>query len=616
MYKKYCSNILVALITLLAPFLVFGQQELNTSLQNKQRAILIYNLAQQIHWDNTEEINPFKIGVLGNDPVINELRLIAKKRKLHGKPILIKTLLSVSDIKNISLLYTHKRFNFNMTKILKKVSKKNTLIISENYNFNSSMINMIHTGQDFLYEINNYNIKEEGFTIGSDLLKNAVSTKSKWQKLYIQSENYLNSERKKVSQQKKEIQQKEKILTQQKIINNKQIKKIETQKEIIIEQFKKIDNKENRLEKLESVRKEQNRRFEQKLELLDSLENFIVKQEKHISLQEEAISTQGKAINIQENYLKTQLEQINSQKKILSQQKKELNTTKTQAIIAFVVAGLMCLLAFFIFRSNRLKKRLNKELILKNTAIQQKTEALGAKNIEMEQFAYIASHDLQEPLNTISSFIQLLNEDYKDSMDEIGKQSVVYIGEASRRMKVLIMSLLEYSRLGNAGDLELVDCNSVLVNLQKDLKELMDSSKTKLTASNLPSILGNKIEIRLLFQNLISNGIKFMPKGKIPEIKISCKKEIYQSTNNNRQISYKFFVTDNGIGIKEKHIEKIFAIFQRLHNSEEYKGTGIGLAHCKKIVESLGGEIGVISEENKGSTFWFTIPQNKKPSTI
>ena len=610
MHKKYYANILMALVTLLAPFLIFSQQQLDTSLQNKQRAILIYNLAQQIQWGNAEEINSFTIGVLGNDSIIYELRKIANQQRLNVKPIVVKTLLSISDIKNISLLYVHERFNFNMNQILKKVSKKNTLIISENYRYNTSMINIVNTGQNFQYEINSYNIKEEGFTISPGLAKNAVSSKTKWQKLYIESENHLNSERKKVTQQKAEIQQKEKILLEQKNINTKQVKEIEFQKEIIIEQFQNIHKKESRLEKLELVKNEQNQRFRQKLELLDSLENFIVKQEKHISLQEEAIATQEEAITIQENFLKEQLAQIEEQKQILSKQKNELNTKRTQTLIAFILAGLMGLVGFFVFRSNRLRRSLNKELVLKNIAIQQKTEALEAKNVEMEQFAYIASHDLQEPLNTISSFIQLLNEDYKDSMDEIGQQSVNYIGQASKRMKVLIMSLLEYSRLGKTRDLELVDCNMVLINLQKDLKELITNSKTKLSIEKLPTIHGNKVEVRLLFQNLISNGIKFMPKGRIPEIKISCKKEIYKLPDNKSKMSFKFSVTDNGIGIKDEHLQKIFAIFQRLHNSEEYKGTGIGLAHCKKIVESLGGEIGVISKENEGSTFWFTIPVN------
>ena len=614
MHKKYYANILMALVTLLAPFLIFSQQQLDTSLQNKQRAILIYNLAQQIQWDNAQEIDSFTIGVLGNDSIIYELRKIANQKRLNVKPIVVKTLLSISEIKNISLVYVHERFNFNMNQILKKVSKKNTLIISENYRYNTSMINIVNTGQNFQYEINSYNIKEEGFSISPELLKNAISSKTKWQKLYIESENHLSSERKKVTQQKLEILQKEKVLLEQKTINTKQVKEIESQKEIITEQFQDIYKKESRLEKLELVKNEQNQRFRQKLELLDSLENFIVKQEKHIVLQEEAIATQEKAITVQEKFLKEQLAQIDEQKKILYKQKNELNTKRNQVIIAFILAGLSCLAGFFVYRSNRLKIRLNKELVLKNIAIKQKTEALETKNVEMEQFAYIASHDLQEPLNTIASFIQLIDEQYKDSMDEIGKQSITYIGQASKRMKVLITSLLEYSRLGKAHNLELVNCNLVLNNLRKDLKELISNSNSKINVDVLPNIQANKVEIRLLFQNLISNGIKFMPKDKVPIIKISCKKELIKSIDNNSQMMYKFSVKDNGIGIKEEHLQKIFAIFQRLHNSEEFKGTGIGLAHCKKIVESLGGQIGVISEENIGSTFWFTIPVHQKTS--
>jgi len=346
--------------------------------------------------------------------------------------------------------------------------------------------------------------------------------------------------------------------------------------------------------------KTKSKQLHQKTNFLDSLES-VIKHQKH-------------QINLQDIYLEQQLNKIIEQKKILSIQKKEIQFKSNQAYIAYTLAGFTLLIIFFILRSYRLKKDLNKELLLKNIAIKQKTKVLENQKKEMEQFAYIASHDLQEPLNTISSFIQLLDEQYKASMDDIGKQSVVYIGQASLRMKALISSLLEYSRLGKKHNLELVNCNFILNDLKKDLKELICSSQATINVGVLPSIQANKVEIRLLFQNLISNAIKFTPNDRVPKIKVNCKKEIIESQDEYEQVTYKFSVTDNGIGIKPEHLKKIFAIFQRLHNSDKYKGTGIGLAHCKKIVNSHGGQIGVSSEKNKGSIFWFTIPQTKKYS--
>lgn len=595
------------LIFLLLPFFIYGQQEQNATVKNKQRAILIYNFAQQIGWDNIDEVERFTIGVLGNDPIINDLKTIAKKRKLHNKPVLVKKITSIATIKNISLLYVHEKFNYDINQILRKVSKKNILVISENYRFNRSMVNIINTKENFQYELNRFNIQEESFIISPNLLKNAITSESKWLGLYRESEKLLSSEKARVAKQKEEIQEKEKVLEEQQKINRKQVEEIEFQKELIIEQFNNINTKEGKLKNLEIVKNEQNKQFRQKIVLLDSLESFIKKQEARINSQEEAITNQ-------EAYLENQLTKIKNQEKTLLDQKNEINTKRNQAYIAFVFAGLAMFIGFIIFRSNRLKKRLNKELLQKNIAIKQKTKALEAQNKEMEQFAYIASHDLQEPLNTITSFIQLIDEQYKDSMDEIGQQSIIYIGQASTRMKLLITSLLEYSRLGKIVELEAVDSYDVLVNLQKDLKELINQSNAKFSIGKLPEVYANKIELRLLFQNLISNGIKFMPNNRIPKIEITCEK-IYEELETNKKAGFwKFKITDNGIGIKEKHRQKIFAIFQRLHTSEEYKGTGIGLAHCKKIVESLGGQIGVTSKENIGSTFWFTIPVHHKMS--
>ncbi len=590
------------LVLLFLPFFIYAQQEPNvTSVKNKQRAILINNFAQQIGWDNINEINYFTIGVLGSDPVIKDLKIIAEKRKIHGKPVSVKKISSISAIKNISLLYVHEKFNFDIDKILRKVSKKNILIISENYRFNESMVNIINTEESFQYELNSFKIQDESFIISPNLLKNAITTESKWLELYRESQNYLNTEKQRVAKQKEVIQEKDQVLQEQKKINSKQIQEIKTQKEIIVKQFENINKKEGSLEKLKIDKNEQNQEFKQKLALLDSLEKFIKVQEKHIKQQEKTITSK-------EAYLEKQLSKINDQEKTLAVQKNELNTKKNQVYVALILAGLAMLIGFIIFRSNRLKKRLNKELSIKNIAIEQKTKALKIQNMEMEQFAYIASHDLQEPLNTITSFIQLIKEQYSESMDDIGRQSLTYIGEASVRMKVLITSLLEYSRLGKKQDLELIDTYYTLVNLKSDLKELITKSNTKFSIGKLPKVYANKVELRLLFQNLITNGIKFMPKDRVPKIEIFSKKITETNIQGEKTDFWKFTVTDNGIGIKQEHISKIFAIFQRLHNSEEFKGTGIGLAHCKKIVESLNGQIGVVSEENNGSTFWFTIP--------
>jgi len=227
-------------------------------------------------------------------------------------------------------------------------------------------------------------------------------------------------------------------------------------------------------------------------------------------------------------------------------------------------------------------------------------EQLKFKNKELEQFSYITSHDLQEPLRTVLSFIDLIQDDYKDKLDDNLNVYLKFISDASTRMSSLIKSLLDYSRIGYKGVVEQIDLNILLDSVTADLGFKIEHTNAEIKFGNLPTINGFNLELRLLFQNLITNAIKFHKEGENPKINIS-----YED----KWTHWEFKIEDNGIGIREEFQAKIFVIFQRLHNREEYEGTGIGLSHCKKIVELHGGEIWVKSQENVGSSFHFTIPK-------
>jgi len=232
--------------------------------------------------------------------------------------------------------------------------------------------------------------------------------------------------------------------------------------------------------------------------------------------------------------------------------------------------------------------------------VQQRTMELEIKNKELEQFAYVASHDLQEPLRTVSSFVELLKKRFEGNLDAETDKYLTYIVQGSDRMKVLIKDLLDYSRIGRKTKLETVDCNIVLQQVLLDLDKAIKEQQATITTEVLPVIKGYPTELKLLFQNLISNSIKFRRKDVSPEIKITVVKKTGY---------WQFAVQDNGIGIEEKFRDRIFIIFQRLHTRSEYEGSGIGLAHVKKIVELHGGKIWIESEPGKGSTFYFTIDQ-------
>ncbi|WP_176801423.1 sensor histidine kinase [Kriegella aquimaris] len=239
--------------------------------------------------------------------------------------------------------------------------------------------------------------------------------------------------------------------------------------------------------------------------------------------------------------------------------------------------------------------------ITKHTTLAVQYENLKAKNKEIEQFTYIASHDLQEPLRTVRSMIDILQEQYSAELDDDARMSLNFMTEATDRMSSLIKGLLDYSRIGREKELITIDSNETIREITDDLTAIIKRKNTVITTDKLPILKAYGIEIRLLFQNLISNAIKFQKEGATPRIHISAKED----TNY-----FKFSVKDNGIGISEEDSRNVFAIFNQLNKRDAYEGTGIGLAHCEKIVHLHGGQIWVDSKENEGSTFYFTILRN------
>jgi PAS domain S-box-containing protein len=242
-------------------------------------------------------------------------------------------------------------------------------------------------------------------------------------------------------------------------------------------------------------------------------------------------------------------------------------------------------------------------------ALADKAEELQRSNTELEQFAYVASHDLQEPLRMVASYTQLLGRRYKGKLDAEADEFICYAVEGATRMQVLINDLLAYSRVGTRGKpFSITDCNEVLARALANLKLASEEAQARITSDDLPPIEGDATQLMQLFQNLVGNAIKFRSSERRPEIYITATAQRAEHDERPR-FEWLFAVRDNGIGIEEKYFERIFIIFQRLHTREQYPGTGIGLAVCKKIVERHGGRIWVESTVGKGSTFYFTLPK-------
>lgn len=240
-------------------------------------------------------------------------------------------------------------------------------------------------------------------------------------------------------------------------------------------------------------------------------------------------------------------------------------------------------------------------------------QELARSNAELEQFAYVASHDLQEPLRMVTSYLQLLERRYKHQLDANADEFITYAVDGARRMQRLISDLLNYSRVSSRGQpFVLVDCNSVLEKAIANLQIAIKESGAVITHDFLPIVMADSTQLIQVLQNFISNAIKFSrdepPQIHIGAVKRTANLDVENANLHLTETEWLFSVRDNGIGLETQYANRIFVIFQRLHSRSKYPGTGIGLAICKKIIERHGGSIWVESELGQGSIFYFTIP--------
>jgi signal transduction histidine kinase len=297
--------------------------------------------------------------------------------------------------------------------------------------------------------------------------------------------------------------------------------------------------------------------------------------------------------------------------------------SKLNVIISLVVIW-VCVILVFIAKSSfsnieKINKRLEenasklletvkeldvqkKELSENKIQLEKLNAHLEVKNRELERFTSIASHDLQEPLRTIGNMSQLIKKKYYSTFDDHGKKILDYVSTATVRMANLIKGLLEFSRIGNKRETTEVDCQELVKTIILDFEMALKTTNGSIEVGDLPLVNGNPLELRMLFQNLISNGLKFKKLDVAPIVAVSFSES---------ESHFHFCIKDNGIGIDEDDYEKIFLIFQRLHAVEEFEGTGLGLAYCRKIVELHGGRIWVNSIKDVGSSFYFTIEKRK-----
>ncbi len=280
---------------------------------------------------------------------------------------------------------------------------------------------------------------------------------------------------------------------------------------------------------------------------------------------------------------------------------------KNQAAQLFIMSSsVVIILTLIIFAlSYNLIQRLEYDLAEGKrlaVVVEERTKELTRSNEALEQFAYVISHDLQEPLRMIVSYLQLIENRYKDKLDADGIEFIDYAVGDAKRVREMIIDLLHFSRAGKQSlSEEKMDCNDLVVEVLANLNVSIQESGASLDTGELPTIMADRGGVTMLFQNLISNAIKFRSED-LPKIVIKAVEGVDM---------WEFSVSDNGIGIREEHHDRIFDVFQKLHTRNEYPGTGIGLSICKRVIEGLGGSIRVESKLNEGSTFFFKIPKER-----
>ncbi|WP_372753860.1 YfiR/HmsC family protein [Mariniflexile sp.] len=575
----------------------FGQSrdKSEASRLQEQRALMIFNLSEQVKWPKIEQLTTFKIGIMGPDTIIEGLKTISKNRRIHDKLIEIKRIDKLEEIHNYNLVYVNHTYEYLIKAIIDSTVGKEVLIITEGYPNKSSMINMVQVGDTYSYDINREYFSNANLRITPILASYAVTSKEIGDKLFKKTEQKLYMATRENEEQKKLIESHFKIIGSQK---NDLIKK----EQVILEREYSIMN-------LAFESELKNKKIADNLALEKELEAKLEEQLCQISIQQQNMDSVTNEIKKQQKVLALQNRNIQEKADILEKKDIIINTQRKHNIVLSILSFLLFLACVSLLVAYLYNKKLNKRLKLQHIEIRKKSSLLKSKNNELEQFAYIASHDLQEPLNTISSFIDVIQAEYHNKFDDDGKQILGFIKEGSIRMKRLIDGLLQYSRLGRTKEFQDVNCMPLLEVLIADLQSTIKSTDALINYADLPTIKGNELEIRLLFQNLITNGIKFRDPGIQPKINIECT-EVTEMDEAGVEAEkfWKFSITDNGIGIAQEYQERVFSIFQRLHSRLEYEGSGIGLAHCKKIVEAHSGKIWFTPSKDKGTTFCFSIP--------
>ncbi len=562
---------------------------------------LIFRLSEYFSWPKEASLNKFVVAVYADDEsMFAALTQISKNKKIKGKPVVIQKINAPDNLKGINILYLNKERSENPADIYNALKGKNILLFTDGCGYpGATMINFFLNKEDKIsFEINKKNLESNKFSVPNELLVLGGS-QLEIKAAFDEAQKTLKDLQDKIKQQQKEIDAQKKIIAEQKIQSESQKTKINSQNDEIASQRKVYNELRARIDSTQKV-------------LLDETAT-LEEQKNKIEMRDITIKKQGLKIDSQIAVLSRQKSEIVEGKKEVEEQKEtvvkqisQIDTQKNVIYLSAVFVTILFLLSIAVIRSNRINKRINKQLLEKNSQIELQKQDLEDRkrqleiaNSELESFSYSVSHDLRAPLRIIDGYGNIVINEYSDQLDEEALGFLGKIISSSKKMALLIDDLLKLSKVTRQAIVkEKLNFSSLARNEFEELKVFYPDKKIELLLQENITAEADARLLRIVLKNLIDNAMKFSYKRDNPVVEIGAVKE------NGKNV---YYVKDNGAGFDMKESERLFKAFHRLHEENEFPGTGIGLTIVKRIINRHGGYIKVESALNSGTAVLFTL---------
>lgn len=581
--------------------LSFAQTSVDeTAVRNKQRVNYVYNFTDYITWSNLDVKKSFVIGVYGSTELalVKEFENAALKKNIKNLPVEIKHFVRIEDIQDVQILYIHKRENISIGSLLPKLALSNTLLVSENYPFRSSMINFMEFENEFHFDINESNINRAGLLVSPQLLTFSIQQQKDWEMIFerleedeqriLDQKSELKSLNEEIELQKKRLDAQLAQIKKQQLNMNVQEGDLNARNRDLQKQVDEIYKQRAQLDALQTKVKVQSEQEYRLTNTLDQQEDSIRKRKQELMIQHFQISEQGDRIFEQSASIKEQDAILNTQ----------WGKLRTQGRLIYIFIGFFILIAgliFFAFREYRRNKRSEEEVRIQN-------EKLLALNESLDSFVYRVSHDLKAPVINVKNMISMLKEHRGQESKPIVDKIIENLDLSSNRLEMTITDLLELSKIDRVEEkreqIRIKDVlNSILPEFQDELDEIGANLSQSFTDVGTYSSF---VEVSSIFQNLLTNSVKYRQRNVPLKITISTKEndgftELYYS--------------DNGVGIDLTQFQnKMFSMFQRFTTDNSIPGTGVGMYIIKRLVEKNHGTIDLESKPNKGLTYFITLP--------